>query len=309
MTIGFYEPYAINTPHFERCLEIIENHLKKGDDVVFIGCQKEFKTCDVNVFNKKSICTKCTQRCNKGLNLLSKKVKTCKISSITPQTQKKIDDFINNIPITTIEDLKKIKYKNFDIGYAVASSLISVFRNNKPNPKKLKKLLLKFFEDALTIYFSVADHIVNEKIEKLYLFNGRYAHQRAALRAAEYNNINYCVHEVSFSLDKYTLHHNALPHDLENRIRLINEQWSSADKDSRNNIGASFYEDMEKGNLSTKKYYYAKNQKQGLLPSNWNKSKENIVIFNSSDDEFAAIGDTWKQPIYNSQHDGIKQII
>jgi hypothetical protein len=39
------------------------------------------------------------------------------------------------------------------------------------------------------------------------------------------------------------------------------------------------------------------------------KNKINIVIYNSSEDEFAAIGDEWKNPIFVDQHDEIASIV
>jgi hypothetical protein len=45
------------------------------------------------------------------------------------------------------------------------------------------------------------------------------------------------------------------------------------------------------------------------LPQNWNPGKKNIIIFNSSEDEFAAVGPEWKNPVYKDQLTGIKAIL
>ena len=45
-----------------------------------------------------------------------------------------------------------------------------------------------------------------------------------------------------------------------------------------------------------------------MLPDNWNQSEKNVVIFNSTENEFAAIDDTWKLPFYENQMQGILKI-
>ena len=45
------------------------------------------------------------------------------------------------------------------------------------------------------------------------------------------------------------------------------------------------------------------------LPENWDESKKNILICNSSEDEFASLNDEWKNHLYANQTDGIVQII
>ena len=45
------------------------------------------------------------------------------------------------------------------------------------------------------------------------------------------------------------------------------------------------------------------------LPEGWDERKNNVAIFPSSEDEFTAIGDVWKNPLYVDQQDGIRKVI
>ena len=45
------------------------------------------------------------------------------------------------------------------------------------------------------------------------------------------------------------------------------------------------------------------------LPEGWDRSKRNIVICNSSEDELASLGDDWKNTLYKNQLEGITRII
>jgi ABC-type cobalt transport system substrate-binding protein len=51
---------------------------------------------------------------------------------------------------------------------------------------------------------------------------------------------------------------------------------------------------------------YTAEQKKGLLPENWDAQKRNIVVFNSSEDEFTSLGRDWdKLSLFESQLEGV----
>lgn len=67
---------------------------------------------------------------------------------------------------------------------------------------------------------------------------------------------------------------------------------------------------MEKGGDCVIDKSYVKKQQIGLLPQKWDSQKRNIVIFNSSDDELAAIGaDYDSYSLFKSQYVGICSIL
>jgi hypothetical protein len=90
---------------------------------------------------------------------------------------------------------------------------------------------------------------------------------------------------------------------------LIEAKWQScSDVSYKEEKGKEFYHNNAKGIVKSW-HSYVKSQKEGLLPSNWDKNKTNIVIFNSSDEEYQAIGDLWKNPIFTNQSEEIKRIV
>jgi hypothetical protein len=50
-------------------------------------------------------------------------------------------------------------------------------------------------------------------------------------------------------------------------------------------------------------------QDHGRLPANWDATRRNIAVFPSSEDELAAIGAGWQNPIYATQLQGLQRII
>jgi hypothetical protein len=55
-------------------------------------------------------------------------------------------------------------------------------------------------------------------------------------------------------------------------------------------------------------HHFTGAQQKERLPDDWDASKHNVSIFLSSEDEFVAIGDQWKMPLYKDQVEGLRQI-
>jgi hypothetical protein len=307
MKILCYVPYAINTPHYETQLEIIEDHLKAGDEVILLGCNAEKRTCDVNIPHQSNLCAKCISKRNSGLKLLSQEIK---VMSFLNLRQENIEEF-NTLKrvFKDVEELKQYKIDEFDIGMAVSSSLISVFRDPVFSTIKYEKLVDKFISTTHQVYRSIENHLLEQKPDRVYVFNGRFAPLRAALRACQKYKVECHVHEVGHTIKHYSIWVNTTIHDINYFHQKMIEKWEKdEDLTRRNEIAESFYKDRYNG----KKYVYlsyTEKQEKNLLPTHWDKSKKNIVVFNSSEDEYAAIGDLWKNPMYKDQTEGFMRIL
>lgn len=307
MVVAFYEPFAYDI-NFERCLEIIESHIAQGDTVCFFGCSKSLQACDTNLYHFSAICNACIKRRKLGLSLLSEKIQYFDLIQLNSQQKTEIKSFISEVELSSVEQIKTINYDNFDIGMAVMSSVISHLRTPTPDLKKHRKLILNFFEAALSSYLSMLHHIQDKSIELLYAYNGRFAPMRASIRAAEKLKINFYTHEIGIDLKKYIVYPNALPHSIKVNQQMIKSYWDNTEASLRNENGHTFYKEQEGGTLMGGHYDFTKKHQKGLLPTQWDEMKHNVVIFNSSEDEFASIGKEWQGGVYSSQFEGIQQI-
>jgi len=132
MKVLFYNSYNY-APHLETTLEIAENLMEKGDEVYFLMCKGQLRSCFGNPLHKYPICLKCISKLKKGLNEIGiSKDKIVILPSISNQIE--IPEFEN------IEELKSYHYDGIDIGMAVASSLVSILREPNPDLNKNKKL-------------------------------------------------------------------------------------------------------------------------------------------------------------------------
>jgi len=161
---------------------------------------------------------------------------------------------------------------------------------------------------AASVYKSVHRHLLNRRYERVYVYNGRQAIMRAVLRASQDVGVDCFCHEKGGTLDRYSIFKNALPHDREYFRESMTKAWEEAGKEERTQIAKEFFE--ERRNAVDQTWFsYIKDQEPGRLPENWDASKRNIVIFNSSEDEFTAIGAQWDSQIYSSQFQGIEKLV
>lgn len=309
MKILLFEPYAYFKPHYATALEIAENHLDRGDQVIFIGCEGRIISCDINLTHNPLRCLRCKSIRSKGYQLLSKSDAIKKINThvLSPKEQNKLKSL--RLDFESFEDLKSYSFEDFDIGYAVASSLIWNYRNpyfEKSN-FKLKKQISDLIKSAATIYLSLKNQIDEHQPDRVYIFNGRLALLRGVLRYCQTNNIECYVHERGSNIYKYDIFKNNMPHNIKYIVSRIKKNWS-LNKPNKEQDAIAFYHERRKG-INQDWKSFTKNQRQNELPSTWDNTKSNIVIFNSSEDEFSAIGDEWNFKLYKNQLEGIRKIL
>lgn len=307
MKVFFFEPYALAIPHFETALELIQTHIDNNDEVNLFYCAADLNSCESNYHHSLITCAHCISRRKNGLKTILglEKVKKRNFIDLSPSERKLVRDW--DIAFKNIDDLKAFKFENTDIGMAVASSFISLKRNPEPDLGSDAVIINRLFKASLKVYLSFKKILQREKPDLVYLFNGRFSNIRPVVRLCEMNNITYKIHERGSNKTKYSLHENHLPHDFVEFQKLVEEHWESSPQDERIKVAENFYSDRKNGKEQAWHSFVASQNKKEL-PNNWGPSKRNIVIFNSSEDEFAAIGDTLKERLFRTQLEGLKFI-
>lgn len=307
MKILIFDPFAEWSPHFETDLELAQLHLDQGDEVHFVICDGDLLSCDINPEHDISKCWRCISRRRRGLKLLSHSTESLPIASVDSKDRSFVRETDKSERYSS--DLKQISVGNFDIGYGVLSSLISITRNSDPDLKEYSDMIRRLHMSCLIVFLSMQHHLKRENYDRVYIYNGRFGLMRAALRACEKTGTPFFTHERGSSIYHYSLFENTMPHDIEYLQRSILNAWEAApDSVDRERIGARFFEDREKGIIKNW-FSFIKNQQADLMPPGWDSGNTNISIFLSSEDEFAAIGDFWENPLYSDQNDGIRKII
>lgn len=315
MNYLIYSPYRLGTNSFllllDEAFSIVNND--ENAEVFFMLCSGEMRTCSRNILSSKIRCSQCSL----FSNILTNKYRHDRIKYIYLKDYYKTISTSNyRFNYNNIQEIKKINYNNVNIGMGAVSSYVSFTRNIDPKINKVNK---RIFDYMLTsgIYVLKAVENIIESISpvKVFFFNGRFVDTRVLyelckLRNIEFESIEYIQQENKTNIGKVYFKNN-LPHSIEYNTYLINSFWDSYsnNKPYRISIGKSFFENR-RNKIYTGDTVYVKNQSDNLLPADWNVNKKNIVIFNSSEDEYFSIGEEWdKYKLFDNQIDMIDYIV
>ncbi len=308
MNVLVFSPYGGFTTFLATDLEIIEQHLAAGDQVSAVVCDYDLESCDYNEQHLLQNCLKCIGRRQSGYRQLSPGLEEVRLADLLRSEDRsriaRLDE-----ELSTVSELESLVLDNFDIGYAVLSSIITLRRNPDIDISVEALTIGRMARAAAFVYLGFLNLLRDQSPDRVYLFNGRMAPMRAALRACEREGIPVYVSEVGCDENHYSLTENAFPHNIECREKDIQQLWKDSPHtyEERIKIASEWFE--ARACPSVDKNRFIKNQQAGKLPEGWDDSVHNVACFTSSSDEFAAIGKEWENPLFEDQEQGLKWIL
>lgn len=296
--IAVYSPYATVSPHFETELELVQAHLTAGDSVDYIACTGELPCCDFNASRVPAQCQSCSGRRDHGLEMLDGPVRKIpfRLAGLSPPHWP---------AIRTSDELKGMRLENFDLGFAVLSTIISMVRDPEPDLERLQPFVQRFLDAAWMTWEHTRQYIAERSPQRVYVFNGRFAAMRAVLRACESAGTPCVVHERGCDQNHFELYEGHLPHDIARMAQRMREHWEQAPCPVEREVAAAAWYEGRRNRAGRDWISFTRGQEPGRLPSGFEAGKPNLTFFSSSEDEFAAISDEWHQGIYPAQIDGI----
>ncbi|KAA6302435.1 MAG: hypothetical protein EZS26_001267 [Candidatus Ordinivivax streblomastigis] len=288
-------------------------YMESGDELIVLMCGGGVNRCYINVLGDKKICCLCKQMQTKWKSFIPSNIK---FISYKDYLDKEHQNTYSNDEYRDRNDIIQLKYKNVRIGYGALSTYISTNRNMNPEVNDKFKI---YFDAHLNVQKNITDIferiIQEEKPDKVIVFNARHFEVRPIFDYSLSKNIHVSCVEKGIGSDpekwKYYRFENCMPHNLKYISGSIYTEWeqSTLTEEEKNILGESFFRKRKLGQKAGDKIY-TENQIVGALPLNWNTKKRNFAIFNSSEDEFAAIGDEFsKLAFFDSQLSGIKKIL
>ncbi len=222
----------------------------------------------------------------KAINLLRNK------KNLIYSDQIMIKNFkINQNKLNSTYKIKKLYYKNFDVGEAILSNLVSFKKVSSLDFSINIKKIKKFYSSAISLYQKALDDIDKIKPSKVYVFNGRFVYPRSIIRACQSKNIRFGCYDKGVSNKSYRIR----DYDWINKFELqkqIQSLWKKKkNKKNFKKIYKKWFEDRKsnKFNLQTDQSYTL-SQNLNFVKSN---QKKIISFFTSSDDEKVALGSEW----------------
>lgn len=299
----FYFYSCFNSTMFGELLdEAVKLSKDKTNKVSFLTCDGVNKMCMSNKMGSKPICEIC-RFCSR--KIIEKH--NINFISLANYSDKNIKPVFN---YKTTNEFRSIKYRDVSIGLSIFSSYMSITRNMNP---KIDNVSKRYFDEHLTqnIIFIDALHKIIEEYSPdcVYSYNGRYEEVRPIYDICKNLQLNFTLLEVVQKNGKWykTGFNNCLPHDIKENINRREYCWNNYDltENEKIKLGNSFYHKRRYGEFSGDKKIYVANQKEGYVPD-FKIDKINIAIMNSSEDEFAAVGEEWDAlKLFDTQFEGI----
>ncbi len=318
MKVLIYNPLtAVWRPRLPAMLSVLQESIDAGDEVVYIACDRNVPACTATLDHSRAVCSYCMARNDRGLSLVDGAFSRRSLSDYLSEDRYQelwhsADDFADP------DQLRLLHYHGADIGYAALSSFAYVARNSRPDldSPAVRGVIQKLLNTGKIVYEALTEAIQRECPDRVILFHGRSAIDRAALRACDHLGTECHVYETALAVNKLLYFKNALPQDIDYFVKMVEALWDDAPED-RVEIGKLFFEMRRQGAtgagtgkamIATQDRVYVGDQQDGLIPSGWDDSFRNVVIFGSSDDEFVAISPDYESSIYSSQLDATGKI-
>lgn len=209
-------------------------------------------------------------------------------------------------PVADLEALKDYVEDGWDIGLAVASSLISHTRSTDFPFEDNRPWITAAYNSSRLTYHAARALIEQRRPDLVVLFNGRFTVTRAVLRAAEALGVPYLVHERGCDKEHFMLLP-FMPHLAERRSALILKLYAQEDPRQAAEIADRFYARRRSG--GAKEWVsFAKWQPRALSPQIEALPAPPVTFLVSSEDEMAAVGLDRGRDAFGSQGEAIGAI-
>lgn len=304
MTILVASVYCINS--YSRgimpdCLQSLIDRYPRAK-IYYLSCSNSFDVCYFNPYKAPEICYRCKTGLKNSLNLVKGKFRHKKIQEVIKIThRKRAREFFRERKVPD----PQLVYENFEIGPSTMSTYYSVSRD-----RDLAQIadfpMRELSENALALYLGLRDFLREKQVDRVYNFNGRQEYVRAVFKAALAQGVT-CYNLERPSLGGHIeAFKDSLPHDPRLKARKIREFWEGinlgyAEKCER---GMEFFHRQRRGERVLFPAF-ARSQHRNELPPYIRNGNKNIVVYSSSDDEFAAFGKEFQNPYFRDQNEGL----
>jgi hypothetical protein len=296
-------PTALPSPEFEVLLSCAQESIDLGNETIIVTCNgNSYKSnhlaCSFNIIGNIQICNICKHNFKSGIKELNGNYTLLNFQPL----KNSIEEFSS---VKNRDELKKIFSDNYDIGAAAYSSYLSISRDLYLESRSSKGILEKLLNTSYAIKSFYEN--LSVKFDEVIIYNGRQNQTRPVLRYANKYNIPLRIMEIKNQSAKSVFtFENQLPHNIQKFSEKVNNYYK---KNKLNNNISTYYDTLRSGGHINNPAGYVKGQVSGLLPLGWNEKFHNIVIFNSSEDEFAALGGEYDACLYSSQLEAMSDIL
>jgi len=291
------------TPILETELELIRTHERLGDTVRVLQCSGNLPNCHWNQSHNNVQCAACRSKFSHGWDVLG--------AGGNVELREFPEDDLRDIELPavfgSVDDIKRFRHDGENIGFGVASGLISTFRDHRFDTKLHRNEVHRELRTAVHVYETLKTEFEEFQPDRVYFFNGRIATHLPAYLLCRKMGIEFHCYEVANKNDSYRIRRNRRIHDpiSIDEISELRSGWTS----EHEKIGESVLRQRRLGKHLAKVLVFTAEQVKGLLPGGFDRVKRNIAIFNSTIDEYAGV-EGWTNKLYEPDETaGVRKIL
>ena len=303
----YYSSCSLAAPHVGIILDDIVTSRKEGDTVYFAYCHCALASCFMNLSGHVSTCNFChymyrqyQKKYGEGVHFM-------------PIKETDLKHLDRHLDLHNSEDIKAVKYRQVEVGSSVLSMYYDISRDlDMANWEGFIGWALPLIENLCDFVDYVYQLLEELKPDQVLIYNGRLFENRLFYDIAKSMGIEFVSLEgVGGHIEPYKKIRfvGEWPLNIELYGRMVEDLWKQSPQtlEEKTRQASTFYEKRRNGILVFDTRVYTKDQQKDLLPDGFDSKVTNIAIYNSSQDEIAALGDEWqKGNLFSSQYEAIE---
>lgn len=299
-------PTGLSTPELEIMLSKAQGVLDEGSALTVVTCAGgSGYACSLNTHGIRATCSVCKAMVNKGLALIEGDYERIETPAQFPVPS------IDADRAALLSDrwaIKAYAVDGVDVGQAAYSSYIAQSRDQDLEGRLVRSALNQLLATTEQLGPWFRELLSTKRFRRIILYNGRQNQYRPLLRVSRQMGLSVDVMEYSGQeANCVYMFKDQLPQDLEVLQQAINECWMNFTGDVVE-AAESYYAFKRAGGFVNDHRSYVLGQTRGLLPEGWDPTKHNVAIFNSSEDEYTAIGGEYDKTLYVNQTEAMHRL-
>ncbi len=291
------------TPVLETELELIRNHERAGDVVRVMQCSGHLANCHWNQKHSAAQCSACRSKFRNGWEVLAPG-QNVELLQFPPNDLSGV-----TLPdrFESVEDIKRFRHDGENLGYGVASGLISLLRDHRFDPRRHHADVMRELRTCIQVYEALKSEFLSFSPDRVYFFNGRIATHLPAYLLCRKLGIEHFSYEVAGRNNSYRLMRNKRVHEPISHAEIEAMRATCTAQDCR--ASEAVVRGRRLGRHSAKIPLFTTEQVKGLLPAGFDAGRRNIAIFNSTIDEYAGV-EGWGGTLYTpDETSGVARIL
>ena len=305
----YYSACSLLSPHIGLIIDDVISSKKAHDVIYWCYCKNALSSCFGNLNGSPPICQFCHNMYRRYGAKYGENV------HMIPIDKKNFVHSIHYWSFDSVEEIRSIIYKHVYIGDSILSLYVTYTRDQDVKDIDSFRSFFKQIVDDICDFVDFSYELIAQiRPDEIISYNGRLFDNRLFYDVANAMGIQYTSLEVEFG-NGYPLRKvhfsGGLPHSIKINTQKILDLWdySPLTKERKIDIASSFFVRRRDGELIADVAIYTSLQESGKLPSKFDITKRNIAIFNSSPDEFFALGDEWEKTLFPSQYEAIEYML